>query len=194
MGNAGDHLAVRTTLEGSMSSENYWRRRMGRRGFLGAASAATAGLAAVGLVGCGDDDSGGGATATKPAAGASAAAPGSATAPAVRKGGTVRYVDVDPNAWDIFANTQVTGWTLSSLVRDNLISFKNDAKADPWDTTIQPMVAAKWEQPDPLTYIFTLDPRVKFPEIAPVNGRQYTADDVVYTFNDMISKRDKWSN
>jgi peptide/nickel transport system substrate-binding protein len=177
-----------------MSEYNYWRRNIGRRTFLGGAAAATAGLAAVGLAGCGDDDDkpaggGGGAGGAKsPAAGTSPAAQ------QIKKGGTVRYVDVDPNAWDIFANTQVTGWTLSSLVRDNLLNFKNGPDAEAWDTTIEPGVAAKWEQPDPLTYVFKIDPRVKFPDIAPVNGRQYTAEDVVYTFEDMISKRGKWSN
>jgi peptide/nickel transport system substrate-binding protein len=40
----------------------------------------------------------------------------------------------------------------------------------------------KIEQPDDLTYIFKLRPNVKFHNIAPVNGREMTMNDVVYSF------------
>jgi peptide/nickel transport system substrate-binding protein len=41
---------------------------------------------------------------------------------------------------------------------------------------LAPALALKWEQPDPLTWRFTLRPNVKFH-----NGEAFTADDVVFT-------------
>jgi peptide/nickel transport system substrate-binding protein len=41
-----------------------------------------------------------------------------------------------------------------------------------------PALATKWEQPDPLTWRFTLRPNVKFH-----GGESFTADDVVFTIN-----------
>ncbi|MBW3633505.1 MAG: ABC transporter substrate-binding protein [Chloroflexi bacterium] len=43
---------------------------------------------------------------------------------------------------------------------------------------VQPDLAERWENPDPLTYIFHLRPGVRFH-----NGREMTADDVVFTLD-----------
>ena len=44
-----------------------------------------------------------------------------------------------------------------------------------------PELAEKWEHPDPLTFVFYLRKGVKWHNVPPVNGREFTADDVVYT-------------
>ncbi len=46
-----------------------------------------------------------------------------------------------------------------------------------------PDLATSYEQPDELTYVFTLRPGVKFHNIAPANGREVTAQDFAYSFN-----------
>jgi ABC-type transport system substrate-binding protein len=46
-----------------------------------------------------------------------------------------------------------------------------------------PDLATGCEQPDENTYVFTLRPGVKFANVEPVNGREVTAQDVVYSFN-----------
>ena len=49
-------------------------------------------------------------------------------------------------------------------------------------------LAESFEQPDDLTYIFKLRQNVKWHNIAPVHGRQFTADDVLFSFN----RQDRW--
>ncbi len=54
-------------------------------------------------------------------------------------------------------------------------------------SSIEPDLAAKSEHnADFSTWTFTLQPGVKFHDIAPVNGRELTADDVVYSFQRYI--------
>ena len=43
-------------------------------------------------------------------------------------------------------------------------------------------LAEKWDHPDPLTYIFYLRKGINFHNIAPVNGRELVADDVVFSW------------
>ena len=44
-------------------------------------------------------------------------------------------------------------------------------------------LAESWEQPDPLTHIFQIRKGVYWHDKAPMNGRELTADDVVYNFH-----------
>src|SRR5207245_10903067 len=48
-------------------------------------------------------------------------------------------------------------------------------------------LAEKWDQPDDLTYVFKLRPGVKHQNIAPVNGREVDAEDVVVSFNRQLA-------
>jgi peptide/nickel transport system substrate-binding protein len=50
------------------------------------------------------------------------------------------------------------------------------------NTMVMPDAASKWEQPDANTIIVTLNPNVRFHNIAPANGRKLVADDVIYSF------------
>ena len=51
----------------------------------------------------------------------------------------------------------------------------------PVDCIYAPMLAESWEQPDPETIVFHLRQGVRWHDIPPVNGREFVADDVVYT-------------
>jgi len=55
-------------------------------------------------------------------------------------------------------------------------------------TTVVPAgdLAASWQQPDQQTYVFKIRPDAKWQNIAPVNGRKVTADDVVYSIKRQI--------
>ena len=50
--------------------------------------------------------------------------------------------------------------------------------ADSADPQLVPGLAMSWEQPDPETLIFHIDPRARWDERPPTNGRALTADDV----------------
>ena len=43
-------------------------------------------------------------------------------------------------------------------------------------------LAASWSQPDPLTYVFNIRQGVHWQDKAPMNGRELTADDIVYNY------------
>ena len=69
---------------------------------------------------------------------------------------------------------------------------------DVWDFKSGPLsesvmtgtLAESWETPDPLTYIFHIRKGVQWHDKAPMNGRELTADDVVYTFQRMLGRGD----
>src|SRR5262249_31629483 len=50
-------------------------------------------------------------------------------------------------------------------------------------------LAESWTQPDDVTYLFKIRPGVKFHNIAPVNGREVVADDIVFSFNHVIAMK-----
>src|SRR5690606_6261815 len=55
---------------------------------------------------------------------------------------------------------------------------------DPTDMEMEPALAtAMPEQPDENTYVFTLREGVTFQDVAPVNGRALTSEDVKYSID-----------
>ena len=78
--------------------------------------------------------------------------------------------DVDP-----YYNSLRTGMVLAFLAYDGLVY------RDPVPMKIEPDLATSWTQVNPTTIDFTLRKGVTFQ-----NGDPFTADDVVYTINDII--------
>jgi peptide/nickel transport system substrate-binding protein len=187
--------------------DNYWSRwtdrRASRRKVLGAAGLGAAGAAALALVGCGDDDDdGGGGTS----GGGSKEAPktlaemknlsleqmrsiysgtrfkdldGYKKGP--EYGGTLRYWFVSLPDWD---PTGANGGLMASYMfaHNQLIQIKvNDSLKNPNFMEFEPGLAQSMpEQPDETTYIFKLHQGVKYQNLPPVNGREMTAEDIVY--------------
>jgi peptide/nickel transport system substrate-binding protein len=78
--------------------------------------------------------------------------------------------DVDP-----YYNPQRTGMVVAFQAFDTLVY------RDPVTMEMKPALATSWKQVDPTTIDFTLRQGVKFQ-----NGDPFSADDVVYTLNDII--------
>lgn len=194
-----------------MSTEGYWNRwstrRVTRRGSLASLGTVGLGAAALGLVGCGDDDDD-----SPPSTAAPDGTPNSTPTETPPKdlskltldqfrtlysgarlkdlpgqkdgpvsGGTVRFGSRTPVTWDPLSPGASV---LSSyqFAHNQLLQFKvQDFVHNPNVMEVEAVLAETMpEQPDDLTFIFHLRKDVKFQNVAPVNGRPLTADDVVY--------------
>ena len=70
-----------------------------------------------------------------------------------------------------------------NFVGDRLVGYATGPLMDKWQNRLQPEIARGWEiSPDGLTYTFDIAQGVKFHNIAPVNGRGLTAQDVVAVY------------
>ncbi len=166
-----------------MSTSTFWAKytgqRLSRRRAMQVAVATGAAASAIAFVGCSSDDKDGGSST--PGAGKT---PGS-SAGTPKLGGTLQgtvslVLGKDPHKAATFLTHALASYSYSRLMR-----FKTQSEDLPqadWYTPV-PEVASKVENPDPLTYVFTLRGDVKFHNIPPVNGRLLNADDVVYSFN-----------
>jgi ABC-type transport system substrate-binding protein len=63
-----------------------------------------------------------------------------------------------------------------------LVKFKSGPGVEPGSAIPTGDLAESWEQADDLTYVFKLRQNAKWHNIAPVNGRAVTAEDIVYAY------------
>jgi peptide/nickel transport system substrate-binding protein len=169
-----------------MSTSSFWDRyteaRVSRRRALQMAAITGASAGAIAVVGCSsssdnkDKTPSGGKTT---AAGKTPADEGTPKPGGVLKGTVSLVLGKDPMKASTFLTHALASYSYSRLMR-----FKTalgDLPQSDWYTT-EFEVASKVENPDPLTYTFTLRDDVKFHNVPPVNGRLLNADDVVYSF------------
>ena len=83
-------------------------------------------------------------------------------------------VENSPNSLDPRIGTDAMAERIGGLLFDALVKKNEHFEMQPW-------LAASWEQPDPLTWIFHLRDGVRFGD-----GRPLGADDVVWTINSLI--------
>lgn len=111
-----------------MSSDNYWTRwqdrRTSRRRWLQGAASGLAGAAAIGIVGCGDDDD-----AAK--SGASPTAGASAAAERPVRGGTLKLVNYSSFGWTDFVDPAAASYVSSAypsqlFYLEGLLDFSKD--------------------------------------------------------------------
>ncbi len=162
---------------------NYWQRlalnRTSRRRVLLGAGTASLGVAAAGLVGCGDDDDDDGGNGTgggqTPGTQAPATAPGGGEQP--KKGGTFTLqMGGSPRSLDPHFDTFPYCTAVVCNTNEGLLRFTPDL------TEVEPELAeAMPEQPDQMTFNIKLKPGIKFQNVAPVNGREFTSEDVKYS-------------
>jgi len=141
--------------------------KISRRAFL-AGSAAVAGLAALR---CSDDQETTSTTATP-------------TAGAVKRGGMFRLGTTIP-AVSIDPHTEVTmGLAFICFIYGYLLHEVQQLEGPP---ALVFDHAESLEQPDALTYVFKMRPGIHFQNLAPANGREVVAEDIVYSFDRITS-------
>ena len=173
---------------------------LGRRTALRGAALGASGLAAAALIGCGsdDDDSAPAASGTTAAAKAPAADPRYAKDPDLpyaynfpepagktpKPGGTLRVAatwDVGP--MDPTKSSAGGTIVIPNMVYNRLLGFNRGPESNPQEVKVVPELAKSWEAaPDGQTYTFKLDPRAKFQNVAPLNGRPFVAEDAKFAF------------
>ena len=74
--------------------------------------------------------------------------------------------------------------TIPNMTYNRLVGFKRGPGADVFQPEIEPELAASWERsPDGLTFTFAIQPGVTWHNIAPLNGRAFTAEDARFALH-----------
>ncbi|MEX2229644.1 MAG: ABC transporter substrate-binding protein [Dehalococcoidia bacterium] len=97
-----------------------------------------------------------------------------------KPGGSLRIAATwDVSVWD--PTTTASGGTITvpNIVYNRLLAINAGPGVDPLaPIELKPDLADTWENPDPTTYTFKLAPNIKYHNVAPLNGRAFTAEDV----------------
>ncbi len=111
-----------------------------------------------------------------------ALAPSSARAQgAPKRGGTLSLRTWDPPHFDHDLTISYKTHIPLTLTHSRLVKHKAGPSIAPGTFPIEGDLAESWSQPNELTYVFKLRKGVRWHNKPPVNGRELTADDVVYT-------------
>jgi peptide/nickel transport system substrate-binding protein len=183
-----------------MEPSNYWMRavegRVSRRTLLRGGAVAGVGLAGAALIGCG----GSGSATSTPAATAAAsgaakatgtaAAKGTAAAATPKAGGMYKSsTPADPTNLDPMKSGAVLSKALSAFYYSRLMRIDTKEGADPFGQGVTPDAAASLESGDGQHWTIKLKQGVKFHNIAPVNGREMTSADVVFSFQRLTAPK-----
>ena len=106
-----------------------------------------------------------------------------------KRGGILRVRGYDPPHFDPHLTLNFKMSTTVSFVYSKLVRFKVGSGVPPGVFTVEPDLAERWEQPDDTTYVFYLRKGVRWQNVAPVNGRELTAEDVKFTFDRFLSEK-----
>ncbi|HXJ81719.1 MAG TPA: ABC transporter substrate-binding protein [Candidatus Methylomirabilis sp.] len=132
---------------------------------------------------------GGAAAVAGVASGAALVAPGRTEAQTPKRGGTLRLaLQADPlTGFDPQQTISFLTMIPLSFSYSRLLKVKAGPSVKPTTYPIEADLAESWTQPDDKTYVFKLRKGVRWHPKPPVNGREFTADDVKYTYNRFLT-------
>ncbi len=122
-----------------------------------------------------------------------AALAGASMAPAVaraqtpKRGGTLAIRTWDPPHFDPFQTISYKTHIALSFTHSRLLRHKAGPSVVPGTFPIEGDLAESWTQPSETTYVFKLRKGVRWQNKPPVNGRELTADDVVFSVNHFLT-------
>jgi peptide/nickel transport system substrate-binding protein len=98
-----------------------------------------------------------------------------------KRGGTLALRLWDPPHWDPYLTLAFRTQVPYTFTHSRLLKHKAGPTVTPGTFEFEGDLAESWSQPDELTYVFKLRKGVHFHPKPPVNGRELTAADVVYS-------------
>src|SRR6058998_1312658 len=98
-----------------------------------------------------------------------------------KRGGTISVRLWDPPHFDPHLTISYKTHIAYSFTHSRLLRHKAGPAVAPGTFPIEGDLAESWTQPNETTYIFKLRKGMRWQNKAPVNGRELTADDVVYS-------------
>jgi peptide/nickel transport system substrate-binding protein len=122
-----------------------------------------------------------------------AALAGASIAPAVawaqtpKRGGTLAIRTWDPPHFDPFQTISYKTHIALSFTHSRLLRHKAGPSVVSGTFPIEGDLAESWTQPNETTYVFKLRKGVRWHNKPPVNGRELTADDVVFSLNHFLT-------
>jgi peptide/nickel transport system substrate-binding protein len=109
------------------------------------------------------------------------AIPAAAVAQTPRRGGTLNLRLWDPPHFDPHLTISYKTHIPYTFTHSRLLKHKAGPSVAPGTFPIEGDLAESWTQPTENTYVFKLRRGVRWHNKAPVNGREVTADDVLYS-------------
>jgi peptide/nickel transport system substrate-binding protein len=104
-----------------------------------------------------------------------------------KRGGTLAIRTWDPPHFDPFQTISYKTHIALSFTHSRLLRHKAGPSVVPGMFPIEGDLAESWTQPNETTYVFKLRRGVKWQNKPPVNGRELTADDVVFSVNHFLT-------
>ncbi len=98
-----------------------------------------------------------------------------------KRGGVVTVRAWDPPHFDPHQTVSYKTHIAYSFTHSRLLKYKAGPSVTPGVFTIEGDLAESWTQPNETTHVFKLRQGVRWHPKPPVNGREVTADDVVYS-------------
>ena len=121
--------------------------------------------------------------------GSIAGAQGAAAGEQPKYGGIIRLAEREPPNLDPHLSISFNPQNIGSLIYSSLVRFPyGHEQKSPYDLTIMPDLAERWEYLDDKTVVFYLRKGVKFHNKPPVNGRELKAQDVKYSLERFAAK------
>jgi peptide/nickel transport system substrate-binding protein len=102
-------------------------------------------------------------------------------AQAPKRGGTLSLRLWDPPHWDPYLTVSYKTHIAYSFTHSRLLKHKAGPAVQPGTFPIESDLAESWSQPNETTYLFKLRKGVRWQSKPPVNGRELTAEDVLYS-------------
>jgi peptide/nickel transport system substrate-binding protein len=118
-----------------------------------------------------------------------ALAQGPAAGEQPKYGGVIRVAEREPPNLDPHLSISFMPQNIGGLIYNSLVRFPyGPEQKSPYDLTILPDLAERWEYTDDKTAVFYLRKGVKFHNKPPVNGRELKAQDVKYSLERFATK------